>query len=31
MFFAVEDREDLYSRQKQDLELTVPWIMSSLL
>ena len=31
MFFAVEDREDLYSQQKQDLELTVPWIMSSLL
>ena len=30
MFFAVKDRETLYSQQKQDLELTVAQIMSSL-
>ena len=31
IFFAAKDREALYSQQKQDLELTVPQIMSSLL
>ena len=31
MFFAAEDGEVLYSQQKQDLELTVAQIMSSLL
>jgi len=30
MFFAVKDREAVYSQQKQDLELTVAQIMSSL-
>ena len=30
-FFAVEDREAPYSQQKEDLELTVPQIMGSLL
>ena len=30
-FFASEDGEALYSQQKQDLELTVAQIMSSLL
>ena len=31
IFFAAEDREALYSQQKQKLELTVAQIMSSLL
>ena len=31
IFFAAEDREVLYSQQKQDLELTVAKIMRSLL
>ena len=31
IFFAAEDGEALYSQQKQDLELTVPQIMGSLL
>ena len=31
IFFAAEDEEALYSQQKQDLELTVAQIMSSLL
>ena len=31
MFFADKDEEALYSQQKQDLELTVAQIMSSLL
>jgi len=31
MFFAAEDGEALYSQQKQDLELTVAQIISSLL
>ena len=30
MFFAAEDGEALYSQQKQNLELTVAQIMSSL-
>ena len=30
IFFAVEDREALYSQQKQDREQTVPQIMSYL-
>ena len=30
-FFVAEDAEDLYSQQKQDLEVTVAQIMSSLL
>ena len=30
IFFAVEDREALYSQQKQDQEQTVPQIMSYL-
>ena len=31
IFFAAEDREAIYSQQKQDRELTVAQIMSSLL
>ena len=31
IFFAAEDGEALYSQQKQNLELTVAQIMSSLL
>ena len=31
IFFAAKDGEDLYSQQKEDLELTVTQIMSSLL
>ena len=31
IFFAAEDEEALYSQQKQDQELTVAQIMSSLL
>ena len=31
IFFAAEDGESLYIQQKQDLELTVAQIMSSLL
>ena len=31
IFFAVKDEETQYSQQKQDLELTVAQIMSSLL
>ena len=31
IFFAAKDGEALYSQQKQDQELTVAWIMSSLL
>ena len=31
LFFAVKDGEALYSQQKQDQELTVAQIMSSLL
>ena len=31
IFFAAKDGEALYSQQKQDRELTVPQIMSSLL
>ena len=31
IFFAIEDGEPLYSQQKQDQELTVAQIMSSLL
>ena len=31
MFFAAKEAEDLYSQQKEDLELTVAQIMSSLL
>ena len=31
MFFATKDGEALYRQQKQDLELTVAQIMSSLL
>ena len=31
IFFAAEDGEAVYSQQKQDLELTVAQIMSSLL
>ena len=31
MFFAAKDGEALYSQQKQDLELTMVQIMSSLL
>ena len=30
MFFAAKDGETLYSQQKQDLEVTVAQIMSSL-
>ena len=31
IFFAAEDREALYSQQKQDQELTLAQIMNSLL
>ena len=31
IFFAAEDREALYSQQKQDLEMTVVQIMNFLL
>ena len=31
IFFEAKDREALYSQQKQDLELTVAYNMSSLL
>ena len=31
IFFAAEEGEALYCQQKQDLELTVPQIMSSVL
>ena len=31
IFFAAEDKEALYSQQKQDWELTVAQIMNSLL
>ena len=31
IFFSAKDGEALYSQQKQDLELTVPRIMSPLL
>ena len=31
IFFEVKDGEALYSQQKQDWELTVAWIMNSLL
>ena len=31
IFFAVEDEEALYNQQKQDLELTVAQLISSLL
>ena len=31
IFFAAKDKEALYSQQKQDLELTMAQIMSSLL
>ena len=31
MFFEAEDEDTLYNQQKQDLELTVAQIMSSLL
>jgi len=31
MFFAAKEAEDLYSQQKEDLEITVAQIMSSLL
>ena len=31
IFFAAKDGEVLYSQQKQDQELTVAWIMNSLL
>ena len=31
IFFAVKDGKALYSQQKQDRELTVAWIMNSLL
>ena len=31
IFFAAKDRDDLYSQQKQDWELTVAQIMNSLL
>ena len=30
IFYAAQDGESLYSQQKQDRELTVPQIMSSL-
>ena len=30
-FFAAKDEEALYSQQKQDRELTVAWIVNSLL
>ena len=31
MLFAAKDGEALYSQQKQDWDLTVAWIMNSLL
>ena len=31
IFFTAKDREVLYSQQKQDWELTMAWIMNSLL
>jgi len=31
IFFAAKDGEALYSQQKQDQELTVAWIINSLL
>ena len=31
MFFTAKDGEAVYSQQKQDQELTVAWIMNSLL
>ena len=31
IFYAAKDGEALYSQQKQDWELTVAWIMNSLL
>ena len=31
IFFAAEDGDALHSQQKQDRELTVAWIMNSLL
>ena len=31
IFFAAKDGEALYSQQKQDQELTMAWIMNSLL
>ena len=31
MFFAAKDRNTLYSQQKQNVELTVAYIISSLL
>ena len=31
IFFAAKDREALYSQQKQDLELTIAQVISSLL
>ena len=31
IFFAAKDGEALYSQQKQDQDLTVAWIMNSLL
>ena len=31
IFFAAKDGEALYSKQKQEQELTVAWIMNSLL
>ena len=31
LFFAVKDEETLYSQQKQDLELSVAQVMSSVL
>ena len=31
MFFAAKDGEALYSQQKQDRELTMAWIINSLL
>ena len=31
IFFAAKDGEALYSQQKQDRDLTVAWIMNSLL
>ena len=31
IFFAVKDGEALHSQQKQDWELTLAWIMKSLL
>ena len=31
IFFAAKDEEALYHQQKQDQELTVAWVMNSLL